>query len=1134
MPATYSRHNQSLSPISTTPAATPSRMKHAFSVSPAPSTSYSPTITSGSHQQKLNVVTRVAIEGKAKQDKDGASIRMYLKPGSTIPLFPEENVKILTSQVHPLDSHSVPYNFSSTLSPLLHNAARALNLPARSTETFNSAFSLTSPTSTSSVANSRISKSNGGSSLGGSENITPIDTQYTGHILVSGYNISYVVPKVFPTRPKGISETESEVYSRSSYKSRRLSIGERGGPQFMAAIDMWIPFVSRPPRSPYLLSIPTPRCLHNNIKLRIFPPTTASASFASLSSIEEDGTSWDLTSDPHVTRTPPRLSRSNSYTHFADDESSDSSTTGFSDGCGIQGTFPSADRIRVRWAKPLKNVDVPGGSNDGRRRVGVKEVKGEMTCVIRGKSKARERNGVEGLVMDVEYKGTCRGVWFPGVATLLGMDVGLETKGSDVYWVDGSPSEWEVNGGVGYTGFDVGASPRQSGLQSRSVSLDSNTPHIHIASSPQDALSAQASRNEASSSASLLRAPLPVQNVAEYSFEGSSATLASSVSSPLGTMSSMSSLMPASSPNTLHPARPPGVPVTLHVNMNEIIAPAKNMFTFTIAGTILVAARPAMSRSNIHTSNPSPTNSGAENEDPDPEPIVLPRFTVLAADSESIYTIVRNEIDGAPATVEVYNSTGDIYRDAQAKKTVLQKGGFTKCTEEGARIAFRSIGLVNGHTNGNGRAIQTPSRPRTPTRNTGAVPRVPSNPSLARLMYPPRPKRDGPLMIPSVCASVTPLLHEDDHTPSSYAVRVCLNAPADTDSEWLEFGLAHPGSSNSVPLQRKPPRVVIVNATVQGVPVKHETTAGAKTDATSPGVAFEELSSKEWISWVKIHVGAAGGGEVVVDYVVSERKDGKGDTKRKNDAPLIIFLPSFSIPVGRLEVDVDGSGVEIASLRSNFVHQQTTSSGNKLLNYSMEQFFYPHLSMRIHPIKRTRKSWPTINPFILATWALIVSCLFIIHRLSNEMKNMEQIMQHYATFAGTGWNDLPEPATITTTIYASGLVEDLNSEMPTPSPSELIEPELVQPIFSSPTTIGPPSISLDPPPTVAYTSDSLHSPEPTMAVADQYSLSLPVQNLLNFSWPVHDFDSTVEKFMQIIDNVWQLFRKVYHYPLDPT
>lgn len=154
----------------------------------------------------------------------------------------EEKVKILTSQVHPLDGHSVPYNFSSTISPLLHNAARALNLPARSRETFQSAFGVQSTTSSSSRANG--------------DNVAPVDVQHTGHILVSGYHISYVLPKVFPQQSasRHFDDTEADTVSRLSLRNRRSSMGDRSHIQYMAAIDMWVPFVSRPPRSPYLVS----------------------------------------------------------------------------------------------------------------------------------------------------------------------------------------------------------------------------------------------------------------------------------------------------------------------------------------------------------------------------------------------------------------------------------------------------------------------------------------------------------------------------------------------------------------------------------------------------------------------------------------------------------------------------------------------------------------------------------------------------------------------------------------------------------------------------------------------------------------------------------------------------------------
>ena len=156
-------------------------------------------------------------------------------------------MKIHTSQVHPLDHNSVPYNFSSTISPLLHNAARALNLPARSQENFASAFNL--PKSNGNTS-SRSMKSETG------ENIPPIDTQYTGQILVSGYSICFVLPKIFLSHRReggNISDNDDDPPSRNPATRRRLSIGERNQAQFMAAVDMWVPFICRPPRSPYLV-----------------------------------------------------------------------------------------------------------------------------------------------------------------------------------------------------------------------------------------------------------------------------------------------------------------------------------------------------------------------------------------------------------------------------------------------------------------------------------------------------------------------------------------------------------------------------------------------------------------------------------------------------------------------------------------------------------------------------------------------------------------------------------------------------------------------------------------------------------------------------------------------------------------
>ena len=585
-----------------------------------------------------------------------------------------------------------------------------------------------------------------------------------------------------------------------------------------------------------------------------------------------------------MTRTTSgRPRRSN--THFADDESSDSSATGFSSGCGIQGTFPSTERIRVRWAKPIKKIDIPGGGGDGRRRVGTQEVKGEMTCIVRGKAGVPERPGVEGVVMSVEYKGTCRGVWFPGVATLLGMDVGLEAKGSDVYWVEGGSSQWEIGGGAGFTGFEVGSSHRQgrqirNGWMSRTSSLDSNGPHA------EDARSTPATRtNSGSSTSSLLRAPLPAQNVPEYSFEGPVANLASSGASPTTTISSMSSLFPSLSVDTT--VDPPGTPITLHLNMNEIVAPAKNTFTFTILGTVLIVARPPIPRSAPH--NMEPPDSGS-----DPDLLVLPRFTVLAADSEFTTTVVRNEIDGSSATVEVYNPTGDIHSDPLVRKTVLQRGGSTKCTAEGARIAFKSIGMANGFTGSSPHRHAT----RAPNRNANLV----LNPSLGRT----RPTRDGLLMIPSVIATVLPLMQKGGTSIDAFAIRLHLNAPADLELDWLEFGFAWPDTTSLSPSLRQEdtsPKVIVTSASMDGVPVRYETTSAInRPEPSATRLSFEKVNGQEWMNWVRIHIGVGGGGAVVFDYLV---QGSRGEGKANLTGESHILLPTFPIHVGRLEVRID-------------------------------------------------------------------------------------------------------------------------------------------------------------------------------------------------------------------------------------
>jgi len=107
-------------------------------------------------------------------------------------------------------------------------------------------------------------------------------------------------------------------------------------------------------------------------------------------------------------------------------------------------------------ATPSKNVDITEG--DGRRRVGVREVKGEMTCVVLGKGKD-DIDGSEGIMLSVEYKGTCKGVWFGELLHFLAWMSDSRPKGLMLHGCkDWNPSGWLVVA-LGYTGFDTGAPP---------------------------------------------------------------------------------------------------------------------------------------------------------------------------------------------------------------------------------------------------------------------------------------------------------------------------------------------------------------------------------------------------------------------------------------------------------------------------------------------------------------------------------------------------------------------------------------------------------------------------------------------------------------------------------------------------
>lgn len=174
--------------------------------------------------------------------------------------FPENKVRIIQSKVHPLDDRSVPYHFSATEQPLLQKTAIALQLGPKSSRSYHTLFPHMSPPldPTVSIGPRRIRESH-------SSNASPPqnDERYTGHILVSGYSITLVLPKEFPPKPQMtmtgaesdgdegfIKDVQSPRLSRST---RRSSFFHRNYLHMMAGIELFIPYVLTPPKGPFLV-----------------------------------------------------------------------------------------------------------------------------------------------------------------------------------------------------------------------------------------------------------------------------------------------------------------------------------------------------------------------------------------------------------------------------------------------------------------------------------------------------------------------------------------------------------------------------------------------------------------------------------------------------------------------------------------------------------------------------------------------------------------------------------------------------------------------------------------------------------------------------------------------------------------
>jgi len=252
---------------------------------------------------------------------------------------------------------------------------------------------------------------------------------------------------------------------------------------------------------------------------------------------------------------------------------------------------------------------------------------------------------------------------------------------------------------------------------------------------------------------------------------------------------------------------------------------------------------------------------------------------------------------------------------------------------------------------------------------------------------------------------------------------------------------------------------------------------------------------------------------------------------------LQVLLPTFSVPVGRLEVNVDPmSGLDIV-LRSNLRHRQDS----RLLHYSMEEHFDPQLTLTLR-----RTSIAQTSSLTVFRWLLIITWLFFFlgivgnFHLRSEVKELKLYFETVSNSIASEWNDgrTQAPVIITTTVYGTGTSSrwwfgeatvDSNTftSAPSPSPSPFVA--------SSPSPLT--SIVLNSELPQEKPDFDVHEPNSNAISLAPDKFHWEIYSLFPFqripSWPNDDIHNALRNFFSTMETIWKLFKKVYHYPLDP-
>ena len=183
--------------------------------------------------------------------------------------------------------------------------------------------------------------------------------------------------------------------------------------------------------------------------------------------------------------------------------------------------------------------------------------------------------------------------------------------------------------------------------------------------------------------------------------------------------------------------------------------------------------------------------------------------------------------------------------------------------------------------------------------------------------------------------------------------------------------------------------------------------------------------------------------------------------------------------------------------------------------------------MIIQPAARPPSTWlPTIAQTVFWAIPTIVSIFLLLRvlSLSSQFQHMQQSLDGYPSDVGSSWSLDPPIETLATAPpnLPSGqanwwFVEDTMTE------GQPYAPE------ASSTTVAEPSLP-------STTKTAIPTITPTASPDAQIMSLMPITN---FMWPVtfeipEELQHTLKVVLKGLGVFWQVCRKVYHYPLDPS